>query len=551
MSLFSRTPKSGDEELPTRAKAYNAPRPIISSAARINLSSKTDIELVTQQRKNSKWQEDAWEYYDLVGEIKFAANLLANNASRVRLYPAFIVDKDAIPSIIDDVEGLDPELITKANEALQLLATGNGGISGLLRDAALNLFVTGECFLAKEPAKISTGEPERWQIRSTSEMITVAVSGPEYQQSNGQAMAIKQSKSSTPEEYIVLPPRAFVGRIWRTHPRFSADADSSILGILELLDELLSINKSARTVTRSRLNSGLLYIPDEIDNIAQTDGEFFDDDGEEIAGGANDNVMSIEEELQQAILEPISDEGSASAAVPTILRGPAAYSENIRLIKFERSFDPAIIQRGERVLDRILSALDLPKDVVKGIADIKYSNAIIVSEDLYNSHIEPLILMIVDALTVVFLRPVLRGLNFPEEVVSRVTLWYDSSAITAKPDKGTAATEGHSSGLVSAAAWRREHGFSETDAPTQLEIAQGMAVSKGLLSEPITEALLKTLIPDILEKVRQESLDISDPGSVEALSSVLDSPATAEPASDTMNSEQEQATEAPTELIEP
>lgn len=551
MAFKPKSKKSGEEQPKISANVFNAPRPIVSSAARINLSLKTDIDSVALQRLNSKWQEDAWEYYDLVGEIKFAANLLANNTSRVRLYPAFIVDKDAIPSIIDDIEDLDDELKTKANEALQLLATGNGGISGLLRDAALNLFVTGECFLVKEPAKFSTGEPEKWQIRSTSEILTVSDSRPEYRESNGMAMAIKPSRNSTPAEYTILPPKAFVGRVWRTHPRYSSDADSSILGVLELLDELLTINRSARTVVRSRLNAGLLYLPEELDNIVQTDGDLYDEEGNDI-GGTPEATMSIEEELIQAIIEPISDEGSASAAAPTILRGPAAFSENIRLIKFERSFDPAIVARGERVLDRILSALDLPKDVVKGVADIKYSNAIVVSEDLYNSHIEPLILMIVDALTVVFLRPVLRGLGFPEEVVSRVTLWYDSASITAKPDKASAATDGQKAGLVSGSAWRREHGFSETDAPTQLEIAQNMAVTKGLLSEPITEALLKTLIPDILNKVREDSLNISDPGSVDALSSVLDNTTASEPQSDTMEPEQEQVTEAPpTELIEP
>lgn len=549
-SIFDRLDRKVEPVSPAvSARTYSDVRPLTASAARINLSIKKDVENLEKLRQANKWQEDAWNYYDLVGELKFAANLLANVASRVRLYPAFIVDKDAIPSIIDDIEELDDELKKKANEALMLLASGNGGISGLLRDAALNLFVAGECFLVKEPAKLSTNEPEKWQIRSVSELIKVPYKNPSDNKT-GYTYAIKESKNAQPSDYIVLPPKNFMGRIWRTHPRFSADADSSLLGILELLDELLLNDKSARTTTRSRLGSGLLYLPDEIDNVAQFDGDI-SEDGEETPTG--ETGESIAEELMESIIAPIKDEGSAAAAAPFILRGPGQYGDQIKLIKFERTFDPIVVKRGERVMERILAALDLPKDIVSGLANIKYSNAIVIEQSLYRAHVEPLILMIVDSLTEVFLRPVLRGLEFPEELISRVTVWYDAASTTAKPDKASAANTGYENKIVSGAAWRRENGFSETDAPTQLELAQQMAMSKGLMSEPVTEALLRTLVPDILDKVRQDQLSISDPGSAAALSDALDPTTTPAPAaSDTIDSETNtEPMNPPTELIEP
>jgi hypothetical protein len=535
--------------VPIKPKTYGEIRPMVSSAARINLSLKNQVEFVTKMRAANKWQEDAWEYYDLVGEIKQAATLLANVTSRIRLYPAFVVDRDAVPSIIDDVDDIPDTIKQQANAAMMLLASGNGGISGLLRDAALNLFIAGECFLIREPAKISTGEPEKWQIRSVSEFVKATVSTP---QGPVVSMSIHPTKADIESEIINLPPNAFVGRIWRSHPRFSLDPDSSMLGILELLDELLLIDKSSRTTIRSRLNNGIFALPDELDNVSQSDGEVVDEDGE-VAELAHDIGPTLEEDLMDAMIEPIKDEGSSAAAVPIFMRGPGDRLEQIRHITFARAFDPMILQRNERVMERIMTALDLPKDVMAGFANLKYSNAIVIEEALYKAHVEPLILMIVDALTVIFLRPVLRGLGFTEDLVSRVTIWYDPAAITAKPDKASAATTGFENNMVSAAAWRRENGFSETDGPTQLELAQKMAISKGLLSEPITEALLNTLIPDILSKVRAQSMALTDPGSAGALNEALgtggEAPAEPGATSDTIKPDDNEA--PPTELINP
>lgn len=503
-------------------KIYSEVRPLVASAARVNLSMQEQIEAILRQRQTHRWQEDAWEYYDLVGEVKQAATLLANVSSRVRLYPAFVVDKDAIPSIIDDVKDIPDALKEQANAAMMLLATGNGGIAGLLRDAAINLFVAGECFLIREPSKLSTGEPEKWQIRSTSEFVKTTYTD----KNTGKKitkMGIKESKNAQEggPDFINLPSNAFVGRIWRSHARYSKDPESSMLGVLELLDELLLIDKSSRGVVRSRLNNGIFAIPDEIGQIAQSDGEIEGEDGE-VADLSESISQDIEEDLMEALIEPIKNEGSASSVTPVFFRVPSQYIEQLRHITFERAHDPAIAARYEKVIDRIMTALDLPKDVMAGFANIKYSNALVVEESLYKAHVEPLILMIVDALTVIFLRPVLRGLGFPEDLVARVTIWYDPSGITAKPDKASAANTGYTQQTISGAAWRRENGFSETDAPTQLEIAQRMAVNKGLMSEPVTEALLKTLIPEVLNKVRAESMAAVDPTSANALNSVLD-----------------------------
>jgi hypothetical protein len=262
---------------------------------------------------------------------------------------------------------------------------------------------------------------------------------------------------------------------------------------------------------------------------------------------SDEDTQAFEEDLMDAFAEPIRDESAPSSVVPYILRGPAELGQHIRHISFERKFDPQISSDAERILERILAGLDLPKDVVSGVGSAKYANAVVIEETLYKAHIEPLILTIVDALTALLMRAVLKSLGFDDEQVSRVTIWYDPSAITTKPDKATAASQGYEMGIISEESWRRANGFSDSDAPTGLEKIQRMAQTKGIINEAVVEAALRTIAPDLFDRVRQASTEQTDADTQEAVSEALDGNANedfAEPTPD-------DSPEPPAGLIEP
>jgi hypothetical protein len=149
-----------------------------------------------------------------------------------------------------------------------------------------------------------------------------------------------------------------------------------------------------------------------------------------------------------------------------------------------------------------LQGLDVPKDVVTGLANVKYSNALQIDEALYKAHIEPLMLLIVDALTVVYLRPYLIANGYSESEVSRITVWYDPSAVSTRNDRATDADAGFDRGAVSYDTWRRAHGFSDQDAPTPTELAIRMLQEKGSLTPELTEAMLGAISPEIMTAVR-------------------------------------------------
>lgn len=531
MGVFSRKVERNDDNT-LAAVPFAEPRSLVAAAVRVDIAKKSEVDALRTRRAEDKWQDDAWEYYDLIGEVGFSARLIASVTSRVRLFPAYIEDEENEPVHVRSVDTIDPDLAKAASSAIRLLGTGNGGIPGLLRDAAMNLFIAGECYLVKEEADIMSGKPETWQIRSTDEVVAVT-------KGRSETVAIKPRRSAKPDEYIKLPKNAFIGRIWRMHPRYSDEADSSLKSLLDLMDELLLLNKNSRSNLKKRLNAGLLYIPDEISNISQSDGDV-DESTDTYAELSDDNSESFEEELINAMTTPIADEGSATSVVPLVIRGPGELGEKIRHIELGDTADPQHNERADKVMDRILAGLDIPKDVVAGIGDAKYANAVVIEETLFKSHVEPLVLMIVDALTVVFLRPVLTAMGFDKDEVNNLVIWYDPSPITAKPSKAEAANIGYDKGILSGTSWRRENGFSESDAPSESEIGSRLAVDKGLLSEPVTEALLRHLIPSIMDSVRSQAQSVSPSGNT--LDEVIENNAA---------TPEEEAQQPPTQLLEP
>lgn len=486
-----------------QAVPYSAPRALTAAAVQLQINDKGEVERFKQRRAggSSDWQSEAWEYYDAIGEIKYAFNLVASVVSRIRLYAA-VVDNPAespVPARSSDV--IDARLAAAAERAIARLDSAYGGQAGLLRDAALNLSVSGECYLVQFPERKGSGLKESWDIRSTDEL--------QLDSKNSYVIIprrdiIGTSSSRSGANGIKLPNTAFVGRIWRAHPRYSEEADSSIRGLLDLCSELLLLNRTFRATARSRLNAGALYLPDGLSVAASPDPDYPYDDENDLNPGmtAEEAADEFEDQLMDAMTTPIRDEDSASAVVPLIIRGPAELGDKIKQFKFERAFDPALAERSDRVLERILQGLDVPKDIVTGLANVKYSNALQIDEALYKSHIEPLMLLIADALTVVYLRPALLASGFAEEDVARITVWFDPSQVATRNDRAADADSGFDKMAVSYETWRRAHGFSASDAPDPNELAIRLLVEKGSISPELTQAMIGAIAPEVMKSAR-------------------------------------------------
>ena len=512
---------------PALSAAYNIPRSLTAAAVQVKVNDKAEFEQFKTRRhaSSSAWQAEAWEYYDAIGEIKYAFNLVASVVSRIRIYAAAVDDPSQAPVSVNESRVVEGNLSAAAERALERLNSAYGGQAGLLKDAALNLSVSGECYLVQMPARPGSGLPESWDIRSVDEVVTDPKGGfsviGRREQAAGQGSGAGVSR---------LGSKAFVGRIWRSHPRYSDEADSSLRSLLDLCAELLLLNRTFRATARSRLNAGALYLPDGLSVAAQADPDYPYDSEDGIGAGftAEEAEDEFEEQLIDAMTTPIRDEESASAVVPLIIRGPAELGDKIKQFKFERSFDPALAERSDRVLERILQGLDVPKDVVTGLANVKYSNALQIDEALYKAHIEPMMLLICDALTVVYLRPYLIANGYPEAEVNKIVVWYDPSAVSTRNDRAADADAGYDRMAVSGDTWRRAHGFSDQDAPTPNELALRMMTEKGAMTPELTEAMLNTVAPEMMQAVKAAAQASSVAPMTPELQQILDGGAPAE-----------------------
>jgi hypothetical protein len=189
-----------------------------------------------------------------------------------------------------------------------------------------------------------------------------------------------------------------------------------------------------------------------------------------------------------------------------------------------------LAQRADRVLERILQGLDVPKDVVTGLANVKYSNALQIDEALYKAHIEPLMLLIADALTIVYLRPYLVAQGFSPTEVDRIVVWYDPSAVATRNDRAMDADSGFDRGIISGETWRRAHGFSTADTPTAEEVGIRMLFEKGAITPELTEAMLGALSPELMMKVREAQQGASVAPLPESVEQLLQQATSATPA---------------------
>jgi hypothetical protein len=557
------------------------PRPLTASALKVNVN---DAALMSKLRSATVtdriWQRRAWQGYESTGEVYFAFNLIGNLVSRIRFYPAADVAANAAPAYVQDASDLTPGLAEAAEAALRRISR-HGSMSTLARDMAVNFNVVGECYLVQTPQSVTsvdgvlTPAPESWDIRSIDEVVIPsatppsssststrsspasdsyrvgirttpgAVNSSNFSNSSSPSAPSSAGSSLAPGATTYLPKDAFVARMWRRSPRFSSQAESSMRGVLDLIDELTILNQTFRATARSRLNNGILFVPDGISASAPpplptpypttpttptpppdtTTPQPPVPDLEAASLPAPEDTF--EETLIEAMLTPLSDPSGASSVVPILVRGPGELGALIKTIQIERIFDPALTARAAHVMDRILIGLDLPKEVVAGISDLKYANSIVVEDTLFRAHIEPLILLICDAITEVYLRPALQAVGFTLQQAQRVRVWYDPSAVVARPNRAQDAINAYDRFSLSSRSLREASGFNEDDAPTPTELILRMLLQKGPISPELSESLMRSIAPLFMEATRQATAASSDNPLPPEVQSALGLPGTA------------------------
>lgn len=447
----------------------------------------------------AEWQEEAWGYFDAVGEVKQLCWLQGNVMAKMKLFVGVRDpdDPDAAPVPVTDPDsGISPDVAKRAQAELDRLKGPLGGKSEIVRELNMNLEIAGMAYLIGRSARTETVDgvetefPEEWAIYSVSEV---------RKEGSGKGATVKVVTGPNDAKGWVLNKETdTIITIWQRHPRWSMQADCALRGALSELETLVALRNQVKASARSKIPAGWVTMPNEISfgPVVPTEGE----DGEE---AAND---PFEAELIDSLIEPIEDPGSASAYAPTILRGPGEMLSDqfIRRITFERADDPKLQERIDGCIQGLARALNAPVEKVLGSQQTTFANAAVIKQDEFDEHLEPRCVLVCDALTVAFLQPNLAD-TAPDEqgaptvtavnpdIVARLCVWYDPSAMIAQPDLAEKVEWAVENDLLSWEAGRRIIGASEDDAPSDEEMLLKMVFKIRTLDPGISTSIIELL----------------------------------------------------------
>lgn len=437
---------------------------LTASAARIPTGASREERTEAQRllARRQQWQPLCWDYFDTVPQVKYSMRFLGNALSRVRLFVGEMDpnDPDGEPSPVDDA-GIQ--------NLLAPLRGGAFGYADILRPLTINLEVPGECYLVgiAERTEVDAAgveqitQPEEWSIRSSDEVTF----------REGRAELKRGPSDNQP---IKLGDADFVARIWIPHPRWSQLPDSPVRGVMNACEELLMIERTVRATSRSRATgAGVLLLPSELSHGPQ----------DPTTDDASDDPFL--DELIEALVTPIQDEGHANAVVPLLLRGDAASLKEVRHLVLERTLDSGLADRTERALKTLSQGLELPVEVILGIADVNHWSAWQIEESTFKAHVEPLCLLECAALTTAYLIPRAKAAGVAPDRLERLVVWYDPTRLVIRPNRSDDAKWAHEHYLISDEAGRRELAFDDDDKPDDAEVARRIAQSQ-LRPMPVT-----------------------------------------------------------------
>lgn len=379
--------------------------------------------------KNPPWYTQAWNYYDVIGEFRYACNWVGNLLSRATLE----VWEDGKP--------------TKDENALAAMASFFGGPEGqreFLRQSGTQLTVPGDYYILGEDMGDA---PDRWRVISASRLKKVG---------DGDNAIWKLGKDELDNPLVI--------RLWRPHPNDETKSDSPTRAVLPILSEIDNMTKYVASQLSSRIASaGIFTVPNEM-TFGSVRGNVTNGDATD-SQNVNTGLNAFLIELYETISANLADPEDASARVPVLLSGPGDSLQHMRHITFATELDKQVKSLREEAIRRLALGMDMPPEVLTGSADLNHWNAWQVEEASIKAHTEPLLQIITSGLTEKYLWPYLLEADdtLDEDTVRKFTIHADTSKIRLRPNRSKEALELYDRGILSLEATARENGFDPAD----------------------------------------------------------------------------------------
>lgn len=483
---------------------------LTAAGARLDLAHPDPIMVRRQD-----WQTAAWGYRDVVPEMRFAMDFVADNMSRLRIFAAENRPKGEDPIPLDtEGSSVSPRTRALAKDAVDRIDLDKHG-STIMGRGGENIDTAGECYLL---GRITADGSEDWSIRSVTEVRV---------QSN-QIALVEPGRSSGGE--ILDPDRSELIRLWKPHPQYYDWPDAGMAASLEYAEELKLYSRLIRTSVRSRLSSGaLFYLPHEF-SLTRPGGA--PTSATPVPGDADEDADLFMDEFVTGLVTPISDESDPSAVVPMVIRGPAMIDQKpakdlMGAVELPRQDPEKLADQREKATRAFARGIKLPPEILMGLGDTNHWSGWVIDATTCKNYIEPRAEVMCDSLTSGYLRPFLRAAGCPEDEVRRVVLWYDPRELVENPNRAGDAKDGHTAGVISDEAYARALGFGTEDMPTLPEkvarALSGRAISDqqvplilAALGVPHTDPLMMAAVAAARAGVAQKAPTGSGPRVIDA-----------------------------------
>lgn len=411
--------------MPREVTLIQGPNALAAAATRITgRPGKTD----KRPKKAPPWYTQAWNFYDTIGEYRYACNWVGNLLSR------------AILEVWENGEK------TTNEHAIAAMESFFGGVDGqreFLRQSGTHLTVPGDYYIVGEDMG---NAPDKWSVVSASRISSTGGDQPIW----------KVGKDELDDPLVI--------RIWRPHPNDQEKSDSPSRAVLPVLSELFDLTKYVASQVSSRLaGAGIFAIPNEMtfgsvrSQVQNGDAT----DNQNVNTGLNAFLIELYESMAAALDTP---EDPASR-VPVLLAGPGEYLDKLRHITFATELDKQTKTLRDEAIRRLALGMDMPPEILTGTGDMNHWNSWQTEEAAIKAHTEPLLQLITSAVTEKYLWPYLLDVmeGEDENTVRRFVIHADTSKIRLRPNRSKEALELYDRGILTMEATARENGFDPAD----------------------------------------------------------------------------------------
>lgn len=366
-----------------------------------------------------------------LGQVRSALEFKSMAASKVEYYVAVQDDPGDSPEKTDDAQ------VVEAYDRLRGLT---GGFPEFVGEFATHLDTAGEGYLVGfgEGDADSSLDKDDWDVVSPVEYNEARAGG--YQ---------RRDSSAIPK----ISDDDFVLRVWRPSPMRRQDPDSPLRGVQTECEQYILYRGMLTSLGRSRLIAPIVDMPDDWSFPPKANGD------------PSESLMDLVFEAADAA---VNDVDSASRIVPIFVQRSASSQGQINVTWLAQDLPEWVPLLMEKILRQIATGLDLPADILLGLADVNHWNAWLSEDSAKLDYVDPLVLLILDSLTRGYLHPTLTemGVSNPE----RYLFWRDYSDLIARSVGTEDAVALYDRHLISGDATRRVVGFTESDAPDENEI---------------------------------------------------------------------------------